>query len=150
MKLQNTAELGRLNGYMEAMSCCLQGRNYVIWFSAKGVEPEDGDLEPQILDKLTIQENRQEATPDLELQRLIQLAYPGAKPDLATLCECHHGPTLLTIRINTFIARINPSDGFKNVDKSKKNNLIVRFWHNVSDCVITKMLEFFNTIQPSA
>lgn len=135
MQLQNTPELGKLNGYMEAMSCCLNGCNYVIWFSAKGIELENGDLEPHILDELTIRANRQEVIPNLELQKLIQLAYPGAKPDFATISECHNGPTWLTHRINTFIARINPSAGFKNVDKYKKHNLIGGFWHNVSACI---------------
>ncbi|MEH2211210.1 hypothetical protein [Nostoc sp.] len=135
MIIQNTPELGRLNGYMEAMSCCLQGSNYVIWFSAKGIKLEDGDLESPTLDKLAIQKNSQEATPDLEMQRLIQLAYPGAKPELATMCECYHAATVLTTRINSFIARINPSDGFKNVEKSKKHNLITSFWRNVNECI---------------
>lgn len=135
MRLQNTAELGRLNGYIQAMSCCLNGCNYVIWVSARGVKLEDGDLEPQTLDKLAISETLQEPTPDLELQKLIQLAYPEAKPNLATVFECHHGPTLLINRINSLIARINPSDGFKNVEKSKKHDLIRCFWRNVSECI---------------
>lgn len=135
MKLIKSPELARLNGYMEAMSCCLQGCNYVIWFNARGIELEDGDLEPDTLNELAMQETFQEATLNLEMQRLIKLAYPGAKPDLATMVECHHGPTWLVTRTNTFIARINPSDGFKNVSKDKKNNLIVRFWANVSRCI---------------
>jgi hypothetical protein len=135
MRLQNTPELAKLNGYMEAMSCCLNGCNYVMWFSAKGIELEDGDLDPQKLDKLAIQENGQEVTPGSELQHLMQLAYPRTKPHLATMCECHHGPTWLTTRVNTFIARVNPSDGFKNVGKYKKQSLTTGFWNNVSACI---------------
>jgi hypothetical protein len=135
MKLQNTPELAKLNGYMEAMSYCLNGCNYVIWFNAKGIELEDYDLPFQTLDNLAIRENLQEVTPNSELQSLMQLAYPGTTPHLATMCECHHGPTLLTTRINTFIARINPSDGFKNVDRHKKHSLTVGFWRNVSACI---------------
>jgi hypothetical protein len=132
MRLQSTPEIAKLNGYMEAMSCCLNGCNYVIWFSAKGIELEENDLDSQVLDNLAIRENAQEATLDSELQHLMQLAYPGTKPHLATMCECHHGPTLLTARVNTFIARINPSDRFKNVSRDKKKNLVVGFWNNVS------------------
>jgi hypothetical protein len=135
MRLQNTPELAKLNGYMEAMSCCLNGCNYVIWFSAKGIELEDNDLDPQRLDELAIQGNLQEVIPGSELQQLMQLAYPCTKPHLATMCECHHGPTLLTARVNTFIARINPSDGFKNVGRHKKDSLVMGFWDNVSACI---------------
>jgi hypothetical protein len=77
MKLQNTPELAKLNGYMEAMSYCLNGCNYVIWFNAKGIELEDNDLDSQTLDDLAIRENFQEVTPNSELQSLMQLAYPG-------------------------------------------------------------------------
>ena len=127
MRLQDIPELARLNGYMEAMSYCLKGCNYVLRFSAKGIKLEDNDLDSQILDELAIQSNCQEVTPGLELQQLIQLAYPGTKPHLATMRECHSGSAWLTTRINTFIAYINPSDGFKNVEKSKKQNLTVGF-----------------------
>ena len=138
MRLQNTPEIAKINGYMEAMSCCLQGYNYVIWFSARGIELEENDLSSQILDEFAERASRSpgyETTPIVELQNLIQVGYPGAKPDFATMHECNHGPTWLTTRVNTFIARINPSDRFKNVDRSKKNNLIVRFWRNVSEYI---------------
>lgn len=135
MRLQNTPEIAKLNGYMEAMSSCLNGCNYVIWFSAKGIELEENDLDSHCFDALVIQTNLQEVTPGPELQSLMQLAYPGTKPHLATMCECHHGPTSLTSRVNTFIARINPSDGFKNVGKHKKQNLTTGFWRNVSACI---------------
>ncbi|MEC4895210.1 MAG: hypothetical protein SAL07_16425 [Oscillatoria sp. PMC 1051.18] len=52
MKLENTPEIAKLNGYMEAMSCCLKGCNYVIWFSARGIELDDGDLDSQVLNRL--------------------------------------------------------------------------------------------------
>ncbi len=129
MKVVNSSEIAKLNGYMEAMSCCLNGCNYVIWFNAKGIQLNDEDLKYQTLDRLEIGNNFQEKAPSVELQELIKLAYPKSKPHLATMVEDNH--YLLTTRINTFIARINPSANFKNVSKHKKRNLINRFWQNV-------------------
>ncbi|MCC3585005.1 hypothetical protein [Microcoleus sp. PH2017_30_WIL_O_A] len=143
MKLHNTPEIAKLNGYMEAMSCCLDGCNYVVRFSAKGIQLEDNELESQTLDELAIRENLQEVIPGSELQSLMQLAYPRTHPHLATMCECHHGLTWLTTRVNTFIARINPSDGFKNVDKHKKQNLTIGFWRNVNACIDYQNSRFF-------
>jgi|GEM_PF-5307190 len=133
MKVVNSPEIAKLNGYMEAMSCCLNGCNYVIWFNARGIEFNDEDLTSQTLDRLEIGKNFQEKTPDLELQELIKLAYPKSKPHLATMVEYNN--CLLITRINTFIARINPSDNFKNVSKHKKRNLINRFWQNVGSVI---------------
>ena len=130
MKVINSPEIAKLNGYMEAMSCCLDGCNYVIWFSARCIELNDKDLTPQILDRLEIGKDFQEQAPSVELQELIKLAYPKSQPHLATMVEYNN--CLLTTRINTFIARVNPSDNFKNVSKHKKRNLINRFWQNVS------------------
>lgn len=129
MKLENTPEIAKLNGYMEAMSYCLKGCDYVIWFSARGIELDDGDLDSQVLNRLAIDKNYREKTPEAELQKLIQLADLKTKPHLSTMVEGNR--YLLTTRINTFIARINPSDGFKNVGKHKKNDLIRCFWRNV-------------------
>ena len=125
MKVLNSPEIAKLNGYMEAMSCCLNGCNYVIWFSARGIELNDKDLTYQTLNRLEIGTNLQEKTPSVELQELIKLAYPKSQPHLATMVE--HNNYLLTTRINTFIARINPLDNFKNVSKeSRRNNLAIK------------------------
>lgn len=133
MRLQNTPEIAKLNGYMEAMSACLQGCDYVVWFNAKGIELERKDLDSRVLDDLEIQANLQQVTPGQELQRLMQLAYPGTQPHLSTMCE--YGSTQLTSRVNTFIAHINPQDGFKNIHKYKKQSLTTGFWKNVSACI---------------
>ena len=129
MKLSNYPEVAKLNGYMEAMSCCLQGCNYVVWFSARGIGLNEGDLESKVLDQLQIQADLQEKTPPQELQKLMLLAYPQSQPHLSTMVEYNHH--MLTIRINTFIAHLNTSDHLRNISSTKKGNLITGFWRNV-------------------
>jgi hypothetical protein len=73
MKLQNKPELDRLIGYTAAMSQCLNGCNYVTWFSVRSIELDDSDLDVQLLDRLIYPGT----TPDPQLQLLILLAYPG-------------------------------------------------------------------------
>lgn len=127
MKLQSRSEVDRLNGYMDAMSQCLNGCNYVTWFSARSVE-FDGDTDFGDLESL----GRSGASPDLQLQEIIRLAYPQSKPDLATVADSSRG--LMMKKLEQFISYINPDDGARSLVMPKKKNLIHGFWQHVNDC----------------
>jgi hypothetical protein len=102
---------------MDAMSICLNGRNYVTWFSAKGVE-FDGNIDFGDLESL----GRSGTTPDSQLQEIIRLAYPQSKPDLATVVISSRG--VMMKKLDQFISYINPDDGARSLVMPKKKNLI--------------------------
>jgi len=112
MKLLNTLELNRLIGYMEALSCSLNGCNYVTIFNAQQLKIEDNNL---------------------EIQKLVKFAYPQTKVENATISESSSSE--MVERINSFIQGVNPYDKENNLADSKKRNLITGFWNNVSKCI---------------
>jgi hypothetical protein len=130
MKLQNRSEVDRLIGYMNAMSRCLNGCNYVTWFDAKSIEFDQkldfGDLES--LGRL----GHLGTPPNVQLQELIRLAYPRSKPDCAFVADANSG--VMMKKLNQFIAYINTEDGSEGLTRPKKKDLVRGFWEHVKDC----------------
>jgi hypothetical protein len=138
MKLKNTAEVDRLTGYMSAMSRCLNGCNYVTWFSAKIVE-FDGEIDFTDLEM----RGRAGASLDSQLQAIVRLAYPASKPDLAAIADASNGT--MRLKLGQFISYINTEDGARSLVIPKKQELARGFWQHVSDCVDleqSKILEY--------
>jgi hypothetical protein len=128
MKLRSTDEVDRLTGYMNAMSCCLNGCNYVTWFSAKTVE-FDSEVDFTGLKM----RGRAGAFLDSNLQAIIRLAYPESKPDLATIADTNNGR--MRLKFGKFISYINTEDEARSLVMPKKQELARGFWQHVNDCV---------------
>jgi hypothetical protein len=126
MKLKNTSEVDRLTGYMSAMSRCLNGCNYVTWFSAKIVE-FDGEMDFTDLEMRGLAGS----SLDSQLQAIVRLAYPASKPDLASIASCG----TMRLKLGKFISYINTEDGARSLVMPKKQELARGFWQHVSDCV---------------
>jgi hypothetical protein len=128
MKLKNTAELDRLTGYTNAMSHCLDGCNYVTWFSAKIIE-FDGEINFTDLEICGLAGS----SLDSQLQAIVQLAYPESKPFFATVtnvsCE------LMMSKLNQFVAHDNLNALDINLVSYRKQSLMDGFWQHVDTCI---------------
>ena len=129
MKLKNTTEVDRLTGYMSAMSRCLNGCNYVTWFSAKIVE-FDGEIDFTDLEM----RGRAGGSLDSQLQAIVRLAYPASKPDLATIAISG----TMILKLGQFISYINTEDGARSLVIPKKQELARGFWKHVRHCEVSK------------
>jgi hypothetical protein len=116
-----------LMGYMNAMSRCLNGCNYVTWFDAKSIK-FDQKLDLGDLGSL----GRSGASPDLQLQEIIRLAYPRSRPDCASVADTNSG--VMVLKLNRFISYINMEDDSRSLTRPKMRDLIDGFWQHFSAC----------------